>query len=391
MVAGHLQEKNGTFYIVLCYREEGKSKSKWIPTGLPIRGNKKNAETMLLEARKTFVAPESKPGTIKTGEMLFTDFMKMWLSVAKSTVKITTYSSYEAAVNRIIIPYFEGMGLKLRDVEAYHIQTFYLKQLERVSANSVIHYHAVIHRAFKYAVKTKMIRANPVDLVDRPKKEVFRGAFYGDEEIRELFEVAKGTKLELPIVLASFYGFRRSEIVGLKWDAFDFKENTITIKHTLTCCNVDGKRTLVASDTTKTKSSMRTLPLVPQFREMLLERYSYQEECKRVCGKCYNKEYLDYVCVDEMGNLLNPDYITQCFSRLLEKNELRHIRFHDLRHTCASMLLKNGVPMKQIQEWLGHSDFSTTANIYAHLDYTAKLNSAQAMLGGMSDALMIVT
>lgn len=136
---------------------------------------------------------------------------------------------------------------------------------------------------------------------------------------------------------------------------------------------------------------MRTLPLVPQFREMLLERYSFQEECKRVCGKCYNKEYLDYVCVDEMGNLLNPDYITQCFSRLLEKTELRHIRFHDLRHTCASMLLKNGVPMKQIQEWLGHSDFSTTANIYAHLDYTAKLNSTQAMLGGMSDALTIVT
>lgn len=136
---------------------------------------------------------------------------------------------------------------------------------------------------------------------------------------------------------------------------------------------------------------MRTLPLVPQFREMLLERYSFQEECKRVCGKSYNKEYLDYVCVDEMGNLLNPDYITQCFSRLLEKNKLRHIRFHDLRHTCASMLLKNGVPMKQIQEWLGHSDFSTTANIYAHLDYTAKLNSAQAMLGGMSDALTIVT
>ena len=92
-----------------------------------------------------------------------------------------------------------------------------------------------------------------------------------------------------------------------------------------------------------------------------------------------------------MGNLLTPDYITHSFSRILEKNELRHIRFHDLRHTCASMLLKNGVPMKQIQEWLGHSDFSTTANIYAHLDYTAKLSSAQAMLGGMSEALTIVT
>ena len=135
---------------------------------------------------------------------------------------------------------------------------------------------------------------------------------------------------------------------------------------------------------------MRTLPLVPQFREMLLQRLEYQKEWRRVSGKCYNKEYKDYVCVDELGNLLEPGYITLNFSKLLEKNELRHIRFHDLRHTCASMLLKNGVPMKQIQEWLGHSDFSTTANIYAHLDYAAKLNSAQAMLGGMSEALKVV-
>lgn len=110
----------------------------------------------------------------------------------------------------------------------------------------------------------------------------------------------------------------------------------------------------------------------------------------RVCGNCYNKEYKDYICVDEMGNLPEPGYITSDFPKLLAKNELRHIRFHDLRHTCASMLLKNGVPMKQIQEWLGHSDFSTTANIYAHLDYAAKLNSVQAMLGGMSDALKVI-
>ena len=124
--------------------------------------------------------------------------------------------------------------------------------------------------------------------------------------------------------------------------------------------------------------------------DMLLQRMEEQKEWQRVCGNCYNKEYKDYVCVDEMGNLLEPGYITSNFPKLLAKNELRHIRFHDLRHTCASMLLKNGVPMKQIQEWPGHSDFCTTANIYAHLDYAAKLNSAQAMLGGMSDALKVI-
>ena len=90
-----------------------------------------------------------------------------------------------------------------------------------------------------------------------------------------------------------------------------------------------------------------------------------------------------YVCVNEIGDLIKPHYVTERFPKLLKANGLRHIRFHDLRHSCASLLLKNGVPMKQIQEWLGHSDFSTTANIYAHLDYSSKLLSADAMLTGL--------
>ena len=100
--------------------------------------------------------------------------------------------------------------------------------------------------------------------------------------------------------------------------------------------------------------------------------------------------YLDYVCVDEMGTLISPHYLTAAFPKLLEKNGLRHIRFHDLRHSCASLLLANGVPMKQIQEWLGHSDFSTTANVYAHLDYNSKLSSADAMMTGLKGALTAI-
>ena len=116
-----------------------------------------------------------------------------------------------------------------------------------------------------------------------------------------------------------------------------------------------------------------------------------QEEYKRVCGRCYNKKYLEYICVDEMGTLISPHYLTASFPKLLEKNNLRHIRFHDLRHSCASLLLANGVPMKQIQEWLGHSDFSTTANVYAHLDYNSKLSSADAMVNGLSGALEVIS
>lgn len=391
MVAGHLQEKNGTYYMVLNYTTaKGKRKTKWITTKLPVKGNKKRAEAMLSDMRKNFVPPE-EPDDVASSEMLFTSFMKMWLAVAKSTIQLTTYASYSQIVNKIIIPYFEPMNLKLSELQPTHIQKFYLAKLETVKPNSVIHYHAVIHRAMKYAVRTDLISVNPVDKVDRPKKNAFQGSFYSEEEMQKLFEVAKGTKLELSIILASFYGLRRSEVLGLKWNAIDFQQNTISIQHTLTSCQIDGKNVEVASDTTKTKSSRRTLPLIPQFREILLDLYDKQTEYKRVCGKCYNKNYVGYICVDEMGNILKPDYLSTGFARLLEKNDMRHIRFHDLRHTCASLLLKNGVPMKQIQEWLGHSDFSTTANIYAHLDFNSKLDSAQAMVMGMSGALTAVS
>ena len=128
---------------------------------------------------------------------------------------------------------------------------------------------------------------------------------------------------------------------------------------------------------------MRTLPLVPFVRERLLALRAEQAENRRLCGRCYNGEYLEYICVNEIGDLIKPSYVTEQFPKLLDKYEMRRIRYHDLRHSCASLLLAYGVPMKQIQEWLGHSDFSTTANIYAHLDYQSKVSSAEAMLAGL--------
>lgn len=387
MVAGHLQEKKGYYYMVLSYSDSsGKRKTKWLTTGLPAKGNKKKAEKMLMEARKEF-APESRP---LRDNMLFSDFMLQWLEIVKPTIAITTYSSYSNMVKSVVVPYFKERGIALSNLRPTDIQTFYTEQLKRVSANSVIHYHANIHKALKYAVKIELLDSNPADKVERPKKNPFMGSFYDSGEVAKLFEAAKGTLLELPVFLGAFYGLRRSEVLGLKWGAIDFQNNTITIKHTVTVCNLDGKHVQVARDTTKTKSSLRMLPLVPAFREKLLEVKGRQDECRRLCGKCYNKEYLEYICVDEMGNLVSPQYLTASFPKLLEKNGLRRIRFHDLRHSCASLLLANGVPMKQIQEWLGHSDFSTTANVYAHLDYNSKLSSADAMVNGLSGALQAI-
>ena len=328
MVAGHLREKNGYYYAVLNYNDSlGKRKTKWISTGLTVKGNKKRAEAILTEKRRSF-----QPDEPVTSEILFADFMEQWLQIVKSSIAVPTYASYSNMVKRVISPYFRAKKTTLQGLTAKDIQDFYLSELERVSASSVIHYHANIHKALKYAVKLDLIVANPADKVERPKKDHFVGSFYDAEEMNALFAASKGTKLEIPILLGAFYGLRRSEAIGLKWDAIDFEHDTLTIRHTVTSCELDGKITLVASDTTKTKSSMRTLPLVPFVKERLLMLKEEQEENRRLCGRSYIKDYLEYVCVNEIGDLIKPHYVTEAFRKLLRTNELREIRFHDLRH-----------------------------------------------------------
>ena len=145
--------------------------------------------------------------------------------------------------------------------------------------------------------------------------------------------------------------------------------------------NVDGKIKLIPKDSAKTKSSCRTLPMVEPFEQLLLRMKEEQEYNRKLCGNSYCTDYLDYVYVNQIGELIAPGYITRYFPEFLKKHGLRKIRFHDLRHSCASLLYSNGVNLRDIQEWLGHSDISTTSNIYTHLDFSSKVDSANAILG----------
>lgn len=217
MVAGHLQEKNGIYYVVLAYKTyDGKRKTKWQSTGLPIKGNKRRAEAMMRELQDDFEPPVDPNGP-PSKAMLFADYLVQWLEIAKSTVKLTTYASYKELSNSRIIPYFRNLGVTLGDLKAVHIQAFYQEQLERVKPNTVIHYHAVIHRALKYAVKTDLIDVNPADKVDRPKKNEFTGNFYSKDETNALFDAVRGSKIEVAVMLTAFYGLRRSEVVSLQF------------------------------------------------------------------------------------------------------------------------------------------------------------------------------
>ena len=377
-VSGHLQERYGLFRILLSWTDAtGNRQRKSISTGLAVKGNKKRAEDMLRDVKKEHEALLKGAPTLE--ELLFADFMEQWLESVKPEIKLTTYGGYQMNVKKAIAPYFRKKGILLCELTADDINEFYAAELKRIKATSVHKLHANISKALKYAVQKDYIPYSIMGKVKRPKPERFVGKFLKQSETVDLFEAVKGHKLELGVIFGAFYGLRRSEIVGLRWESIDFEANTITIEHTVTVAHVDGKQVLVAGDTTKTKSSFRTLPLIPAIRTKLLAVYDEQERNRKLCGKSYNKAEGVYIYTDALGNRIKPDYLSCEFPKFLEKNGFRKMRYHDLRHSCASLLLANGVPLKQIQEWLGHSDFSITANTYAHLDYNSKLVSAGAM------------
>ncbi len=317
-------------------------------------------------------------------KVIFTDFLVEWLEIMRSSVSITTYSGYTKAIKSRIIPYFEEHhpGLRLTNLTPKHIQDYYTYEMtvNNRSANTVLRRQANIRKALQYAYKTGLIPGNPADRIERPKAEKFAATFYHQDELEYLFRVFSGDPMELAVIFASFYGLRRSEIAGLKWSAIDFKRKTITISHTVNQIYIDGERIIVAQDRTKTQSSFRSLPLVGPIEQLLLAEKARQAENRRLCGNCYCTKYSEYIFVNEIGELIKPDYITRHFKHMVQKYNLRKLRFHDLRHSCASLLFANGVSMKEIQAWLGHSTLATTANIYTHMDENQKITSAVAIM-----------
>ena len=269
-VTGTIREKKGLYYAVVNYYGENEErKQKWFPTKLPVRGNKKKAEAILKQVLCEFEIPISKGEKVnlcvnqkiqientedaavvnvksvistKAAEdmslddfpkdqvqfLLFSDYLKKYVPLTlkrKKKIEATTYSAYVGNINNPIAPYFEEKGITLGELTAEDIQDFYDVQLERVTANTVIHYHAIIRLALCYARKMGYIKENPIEEVDKPEKNQFVGKFYNSSELSEVIRLTKNTKLELPVIFGGFYGLRRSEIVGLRWSAIDFDNN----------------------------------------------------------------------------------------------------------------------------------------------------------------------
>lgn len=381
-----IQVRNSRLHVVINYKDEkGKRKQKWVSTGLKEGAGKRRVE----EIRKKIVAEfeeeynqklySQKNPVTSNARYTFVDFMDMWLETIKPTIAHSTYIGYAKNCRRIR-NYFESKNIMLDELKPMHIQEFYSKMFdEGLTGNTVLHFHANIKKALKYAVKNELIFTNPADNVDRPKCEKFIGGYYSKVELEKLFEIFKGDRMELCVHIAAYYGLRRSEVIGLKWDAIDFENKTLTVKHKVIGEYGSGKEIIIAEDKLKNSSSRRILPLIPHIEKMLIAEKERQEYYSELLKTGYDKEYEGYICRDSLGRLITPNYVTDHFRTMIKKHGLRKIRFHDLRHSCASLLLANGISMKEIQEWLGHSSYNTTANIYSHLDYESKQASAETI------------
>lgn len=384
---GSVQEKSGRLYLTYRHYDPVKKerKVKWVSMGLTTADKKsvieKKKRQMLAELEKEelrcmegYNNPEYYP---------LVKYLSEWLdTVHRKKIQALTYDGYKKLIDGKISDYF-GHKTTLDDCTPKAIHNFYESLRESgATERTVLHYHNLLHVAFEYAVKQEIFEINPMVKVDRPQPKKYVGKFYTPEEVQTLLAFAEDDTIYIPIVMAAYYGLRRSEIVGLSWDCIDFDTNEIHIiqKAYEESNEIEGApHSVQISEQLKNNSSRRTLPLLPEVRDILIAHKAKQEKQRKEFRNGYKKDNLNMICLTPVGELIKPNYVTTHFPKLLEKYGLRQIRFHDLRHTCASMMLSQNIHMKVIQTWLGHSNMSTTADIYSHLESKSKIEAGNVI------------
>lgn len=377
-MTGSLQIKNDSFYAVLNFKDKaGNRKQKWIPLKLPVKGNKRKAEKALSDLLIQYQGIEY----VEPMNIPLAQHIADWIELDKANIARTTYDQYVAILNYHIIPYFNARGITVSSLTPGDLEDYYnAKVSEGLSPNTVIKHHAIIRSALQWAVKHRYIRENVADIADKPTRVKYHSSEpYTVYEVAQLLNLTQQDPIGVPIFLAAFYGLRRSEALGVRWSSINLQTGMISISTTVVKENHDGNTlTVVREDMTKTETSMRSLPLCPYTHEFFINVKHRQDMNREALGPGYDPRYLDFVCVNDRGTLLNPDFVSQKFSKILEAHGLRHIRFHDLRHSCATIMLYLGYTMKDIQTWLGHSNYNFTANTYVHSNPEAHVQMADA-------------
>ena len=378
-ITGSLQVKNGFYYAVINLKgPNGKRKQRWIATGFPEKGNKRRATQRM----KEIIAEMEEQGISYDSSMKFHEVLEMWLEASKLRIREATYRNYKLVMDAHIIPYFKELDIKVRDLRPYHLEEYYRCKLQNLSPVTIQKHHANIYSALEYARKNQFVSNNVAKdawCPSRTKRQQV-GGFYTMEQIAQLKEAVKGDRIEVPVMLIISYGFRRSEALGLKWDAVDFENKTITIRATVVMSGTE----VAFVENTKSAASKRTLPMSDEFAAYLKAVKAKQAENQALYGNTYHDD--GFVCAKEDGSVIKPEYLSNRFKKVLLKHKLPVIRLHDLRHSAATNLLSMGFSIKDVSVWLGHADVTTTLNIYSHVLEESKIDMANALWNGEKTA-----
>ncbi|WHH57285.1 tyrosine-type recombinase/integrase [Petroclostridium sp. X23] len=357
---GCITKKGSNYSIVVDIgRVDGKRKQKWF-NGYRTKREAQNALTKILSQLQDNTFVDTDKITVK-------EYLLQWLeNYVDTNLSPTTAYGYRVNVEKHIIP---NLGnIQLQKLQPLHIQQLYNEKLKNgrvdgkggLSAKSVIYIHRVFRKALAQAVKLQIISRNVADLVEVPKKKPFNAKILDSDEVPSLLEAFKNTNLYIPVLLGVAVGLRRGEALGLRWQDIDYKNKTITISQTI----LHSKAGIIIN-TPKTIKSHRTIVISDTIIAALKYQQERQQENKDLLGEAYQDN--DLVTCGADGSPINPSTFSRNFSDTLERNDLTHIRFHDLRHTNATLMLKSDIPAKIASERLGHSTIGITLDLYSHV------------------------
>lgn len=368
-----LATKNGRYYAVIRKQVNHVRQAKWVPLGLAGEDCRQAAEQriqQMIEADQQITSDEANDART------FSGYLEEWLNKKREDIEESTWQGYKIYVEKHLVPYFKDK--KLVELKPSDIKTYYNYALKQgrsgggaLSRASVLKHSIVINDALNEAVLDEIITSNPAKLVrvpakfETPKERVFLTA----EKANELLMAFENHPLKALVYVTLYYGLRRSEVLGLKWGAIDFNANTLTICHT-----VVKNTSIIRKDTTKNKSSYQTFILIDDVKEVLLQTKAQQDLNRSFFKSKYCES--DYVFTWPDGTLLRPDYVTRAFQKTIEKSGFKKMRFHDLRHSTASILYDKGWDIKDIQLWLRHSSIEVTSDIYTHISQDRKKKMA---------------
>lgn len=383
-VTATLQEKDGRLYIVARIPDSaGKLHQKWFSTGLPAKGNKRRAR-QLLDEKLVALQAEYERRCRRAGwaasdmdQIPFIEVLDRWMERKRIELAPSTIEGYGHILARMR-PYFQRLDLTTGEVSPSVVEDYIEHLLDTgLSANTVGHHLTLLKSVFNDAIRNGSMILNPVKCVKPPKAETFEATTYSIWQVHALFDLFAGDPLDDIVHIAVLYGLRRSEILGLRWQDVDFEASMLHIRHKVAEVKIDGVHQLIRTNDLKTESSRRSFPLSADVKARLEQRWQ-RIEANRANSTQYSTEDAAYVFVNDNGRLLRPEYVTDHFRQKIARSGLPKIRFHDLRHTCATLLLHEGCSLREIQAYLGHATYITTTR-YAHVDGRTKQHALDVM------------